>query len=617
MKEIGYYIRNSKEKHNEFRHSYAVGQLNTTMIISGIGIMHGLLGATVYGKYLLNTERYIRNVFVTLMMLGITTLVLSIYGRHKYKSGEIPERSPFIEILSMNYAVGYLVWCFMLMYYSIREGSPTSYLAVAVAYTFCTGLLYFAPQHYVVLFGICMGVSYYMLSTMKPGGYDVNTYIDVVILGIILTVAGISKYYAGKHEHEALRSERVMREEMEHANEELVTYNRQLKELTDKLKASESTQKKFTASMNHELRSPLNGIIGLLQILRDDEELNEQQYDYVSRALQSSETLIQIVNDILDFAKMDAGEFTVVNEPFDLRKVIENVSDITCSQAEAKSLKYKISVSSDTPCTLMGDGTHLQQVIVNLVTNGIKYTEKGSVRLSVGVKDDQQICVTVADTGRGIPKEAREYLFMPYKRFGENDKAYIQGTGLGLAIVAELVKKMKGVIDVESEVGRGSIFKVVIPTQVLDPVEYYGQPRKEEEQQAETPDYSGLRILCVDDTPVNLTVFKGLLNKTGAIIGLAAGGLEAIKCLESTQYDIVFLDHMMPDADGIEVLRDLRSKEGINREIPVIALTANAGADAELKYRDVGFNGYMAKPVLREDLYNTINEYFSDRNKED
>lgn len=396
-------------------------------------------------------------------------------------------------------------------------------------------------------------------------------------------------------------------EQLEERCAELGNTNEELKTSLQIVEQMNSLQKMFTASINHELRSPLNGIIGLLQILKDEGSLSKSQESYVDNAFKSSQLMLEIVNDLLDHAKLETGEFNIINDEFDLRDVIESVDEVTKKLAEGKGLDFEIIIKDDLYCKYIGDEVRIKQILNNLLSNAVKYTEKGKVTLSIDYSDEM-LSIMCTDTGQGISEESIKVLFDPYVRLNEKKNKNINGTGLGLSIVKRMIDAMDGSILVESTVNKSTTFYVKIPMEVYDKTVTFADKKMRDvpDAKAVAKDFSALSVLCVDDIKVNITVFSGLLKNTGIKIDKAYSGKEAIEKSNANKYDIIFVDHQMPDLDGIDTYKIIRQESGYNKETPVVIMTANAGKEYEEKYNEIGFDGYLSKPVLKEKLIEMI-----------
>lgn len=384
--------------------------------------------------------------------------------------------------------------------------------------------------------------------------------------------------------------------------EESVAMNDELINTTEKLEMAIKTQKSFTASMNHELRSPLNGIEGCLQILYMDESLSDDLRETVKNALTASKTINETVNDLLDFSKLEEGKFEIIKKAFDLRDILDNITTIFNPQASAKNIDFIIKIPKETRVNLVADSTRIQQVIANLVSNGIKYTSKGSVLLSIETERGL-LKFDVKDTGQGMSEENIKVLFDPFTRFNLEDNVKIQGTGLGMNIVSNLIKEMKGKIEVESKLGLGTKFHVEIPILFYDSEIIYTSPRLKDDNNYSRLDLSAIKVLCVDDTEINRTVFKGLLKKTGAYIVMAESGSSAISLCEEQSFDIIFLDHQMPNMDGIETYKSIRNIDRpYCKDVPIVMFTGNAREEDKKLYADIGAAGHLTKPIMYEEL---------------
>ena len=395
-------------------------------------------------------------------------------------------------------------------------------------------------------------------------------------------------------------------EELTASNEELIAINTELTDVTGKLLDSMDKQKMFSASMTHELRAPLNGIEGSLQIMLMSGTLDADNKTSVENALKACRNLSRNVNDMLDFAKLSEGKFEIVNRVFDLRDVINDVRYLFEEQVKAKGLSFVINIPMDTKCSLIGDDIRISQILTNLISNSVKYTKEGNVTCDFSVKNDSLEFI-IKDTGIGMSQQSIEVLFDPFTRFDLKKNSGIQGTGLGMSIVYNLIKAMDGKIDVSSEIDKGTTFTVSIPISINDDkIIYSSEHNTKNDTSFDTADFSNVNILCVDDTKINLIVFKGLLKNTDAKIDTALNYFEAMDAIESKKYNIIFVDHFMPDKDGIELYRDLRNGDSINKNTPVIMLTGNTTDDYTRLYESEGFDGWLEKPISQNKLVEVI-----------
>ena len=359
--------------------------------------------------------------------------------------------------------------------------------------------------------------------------------------------------------------------------------------------------------MSHEIRTPINTIIGLNEIiLRGDipEDVAEN-----ARSIQSaSKILLTLINDILDLSKIKSGKMEIINASYETGALLSELVNMVWIKAREKGLEFRLHVDPSIPSMLCGDEVRIKQILINLLNNAVKYTSEGSVTLSIRCErltlNRVRVWYSVEDTGQGVKKENIPYIFNAFKRVNEEKNRHIEGTGLGLSIVHQLVELMGGEISVNSVYTKGSTFLVVLEQDIVDSKELgtftlASRVRNGEgvqyRQSFEAPD---AHILVVDDNEMNLMVVRKLLLQTRIQLDTASSGAECLRMTQRQHYDAILMDHLMPEMDGIQCLHALRTQPGgLCQNVPVIALTANAGSDNQLLYRKEGFSGYLAKPV--------------------
>ncbi len=379
------------------------------------------------------------------------------------------------------------------------------------------------------------------------------------------------------------------------------------KEKQRALVASEA-KAQFLAQMSHEIRTPINTIIGMNEmVLRENEDATIREYAENIRS--SSKVLLGLINDVLDFSKIEAGKLELTEQVYFPGKMLETLVQETRFKAEKKQLRVIAEIDTGLPEQLWGDELRVRQIFTNLLSNAVKYTGQGSVTFSVhGEETDAGfvLCADVKDTGIGIRKEDTERLFDSFQRLEGRKNSHIEGTGLGLAITRQLLDLMGGSITVESEYGKGSCFSVRIPQRTVAVAE-----GETDAAAAEAPKPAEVKkrllapealVLAVDDNAMNLAVVRALLKRTQIRLETATGGRECLELCGQKTYDLILMDHMMPDPDGIETLHLLRQEEGPNRETKVLVLTANALAGMAEQYEREGFAGYLSKPLVVDDL---------------
>jgi len=388
----------------------------------------------------------------------------------------------------------------------------------------------------------------------------------------------------------------------------------QLNLLKIRAEESEKHEQQFLANMSHEIRTPMNAVLGMTNLLLDT-EMNEKQLKYLKAIKTSSKNLLVIINDILDMSKLEAGKMEIEKIPFRIRDVIENVGDTNRFKAEEKGLKYEVFISPDIPDVVKGDPTRLNQVLTNLCSNAIKFTDKG--RVTISAKPSQNghfISFSVTDTGIGIPEDKLHLLFSNFKQIDSSTFRKYGGTGLGLSISKTLIELQGGKVDVKSELGKGSEFSVHIP---------YTLGTEEDVKSLQSPiksDYSsltGIRILIAEDNEYNQIVVNDTLETLvpDVVIEIAENGLIALDKVKSNNYDAILMDAQMPEMDGLDATRAIRKLETEQKaNIPIIALTASVHKADIDKCLQAGMNDFVPKPFTRDELLGTLAKFYSSAN---
>ena len=376
--------------------------------------------------------------------------------------------------------------------------------------------------------------------------------------------------------------------------------NREIEELNRE-------QNRFFSSMSHEIRTPINTIIGLNElILRKD--VSDEVAANAINVQGASRMLLSLLNDFLDMSRIESGKMDIVPVAYDVGAMLSDIVNMVWVRAREKGLEFHVDVDKAVPAQLIGDEVRIKQILINVLNNAVKYTETGSVTLSIQSRGQEAdtvfISYSITDTGMGIKKENIPYLFSAYKRVDEEKNRHIEGTGLGLSIVKQLVDLMGGDIAVDSIYTKGSTFVIDLPQKLAgeakigkyDPGSKYNHSAREHYKQSfEAPK---AHVLIVDDNEMNLEVAKRLLKDTRLQIDTAISGAECLKKTICSRYDVILMDHIMPGMDGIECMHEIRTQTGgLNQNTPIVSLTANAGGENQALYRREGFDGYLPKPV--------------------
>ena len=378
----------------------------------------------------------------------------------------------------------------------------------------------------------------------------------------------------------------------------------------ERMAAASEAKSRFLANMSHEIRTPMNAILGISEILLHDEPLSEKQRKYIDDIKISSDSLLTIINDILDISKLESGRLELTPVNFDFPRLLDNVRSMVGFLAENKALSFKYEEIGPPPPCLFGDDVRLRQILLNLLSNAVKFTHDGSVTLTVTSGDDT-LSFAVTDTGIGLRPESIKSLFEPFKQMDTTRNRAIQGTGLGLSISKSLVELMGGRIWVESVYGQGSTFVFTIPKRPGDP----GLLDQSDGFQATvySPD---LKALIVDDNPINLKVASGLLQTIhGLASDTALSGREAIDMVRRNKYDLIFMDHMMPEMDGVEAARQIKALGPEYASMPIIALTANAVQGTREMMLASGIDDFLSKPIVKNELASVLFRWIPDRFK--
>ena len=481
-----------------------------------------------------------------------------------------------------------------------RFGGVPLFFILAVVATPC--FLHIAEAVIMVCLEILAYTSNVVFSELYPASIDSalavpeNSFLPLII--VAATLGGLCLIYTYAYRHQQERLDAAISE----------------------AKSANEAKSSFLENMSHEIRTPMNSILGMNEmILREEDRPEIKEYALVVQ--RSGRALLGILNDILDFSKLQDRKMEIVPVRYDLSSLINDLVNIAAEQAKKKSLNFTVNVDKEIPRILDGDEYHIRQVMLNILNNAIKYTERGGVTMTMGFEriDNYTILLkcSVTDTGIGIKSEDMEYIFQPFEHVENARKFSADGSGLGLSIVQKLLQLMNSELRVESVFHKGSTFSFDVKQNVIkwEPIGDYerafmtaaSRQAKKFTQSFQAPN---ARVLVVDDADVNLLVFANLLKKTKIQIDTASSGVEMLQMVRMNHYNMIFLDHRMPGMDGIEAFHNMKKMtDGLNFNTPVVALTANAVLGARQLYIDEGFSDYISKPVDTVRLEQVLLEY--------
>ena len=494
--------------------------------------------------------------------------------------------------------VGVFMGLFGVLFFSMGgiTGSMPYFFIFAIVFTFLTlqgKLLYFIVSIQIIYYiGICI-LAYQYPEMVTPFESPRQQLFDLII-GFVLSGLSLGIIFFAY-----IQTYRVQQRIVEEA-----------KRTADKANAAKSD---FLANMSHEIRTPINLMLGMNEmILRESE--TEQVLEYARNVQNAGEQLLLLVNQVLDFSKIESGKMEVVENTYDIRELIHELFTMGKIHAEKKNLKFELELDENLPLKLYGDEKHIHQIIINLISNAIKYTRTGIVTLSVvAIPESVErilLEVTVTDTGIGIKEKDLPFLFNSFERVDINNNRSIEGSGLGLTIINNLLDMIGGTILVDSIYGSGSTFKVTIPQGVVSSETLKSEKEEAVKMGEETFVAPEGRILVVDDNYMNLAVIKSLLKRTRLQVDTATGGEECLDMIQSEYYHVILMDYMMPEMDGLETLQQIQDRsDHVCTDTPVIVLTANVIAGTKEMLIGKGFKDYLSKPVRWQELEGVLMKY--------
>ncbi|MEL7532343.1 MAG: ATP-binding protein [Bacteroidota bacterium] len=396
--------------------------------------------------------------------------------------------------------------------------------------------------------------------------------------------------------------------------EEIERSRKALELAKEKAEAATIAKSQFLSNMSHEIRTPLNAIMGMIELIREDSK-DELAKDHASSIKYSAENLLKIINEILDFSKIEAGKLTLEKIAFRLDRLLDGLKDIFQHKADDKNLKFVIDCKPEVPLNLIGDQVKLNQILVNLLGNAFKFTEKGEIRLKVRAEQQAEksylLKIDVIDSGIGIPQSKQARIFESFTQANNSTTRLYGGTGLGLAITKSLVELQGGKISIQSEMNAGTCFTIELPFEVSEEIKLEKKRKSHGHEQIKLKE---IKVLVVEDIAVNRVFMKHVFRRKNIPVEFAVNGKEAISKLSKQTFDIVFMDLHMPVMDGWEATRIIRALDSpvMDHHVPIIALSADAFEETQSEVKALGMDGFITKPVDIHVLYDTLVELFGE-----
>lgn len=571
-----------------FRDQCAEAQVVAIKRICFMAMLYSLFAPLILYWFVTGSPKYVFTQHIALFIVSVTGLFLGfLHDKLKFFKDSPRHRTNFGEGSYFVVCMLFIAWGILSLGISFRQSGRFDIVVWIVIFLIVAGMATMMPFQVFFINLVAYVCTMFQIYRLSGRMADPNILYHVTMYMIFITYIMVEKYQYSLKSFLRLKAIEEQRADREH----------------------------FLVNMTHEMRTPLNAVLGKNSVIINDTK-EEETLKLAKEISTSGKVILAMINDILDLSKMEAGKMSINPVAYSSSTICYEVADIMRSDAVAKGLGFKLEVNNNLPAGLYGDDVRIRQVIINLVSNAIKYTREGSVTLRVWFKYTKpaekigQLFVSVIDTGIGIKEEDLPRLKKAFARLDEENNRNVEGTGLGLAICSNLLKLMGSELWVESTYEIGSKFSFAVEQKVTDERSLRKSRKEGEEKKVPYFQAPNTKVLVVDDNKVNFSVCKGLLKYYGIEPDYADGGAKCLELFGKESYDIVFIDHLMPGMSGIETL--CRIKEEYPEKFartPIIALTANEGDNPSAEYIDVGFTDYLGKPIDEVKLNEILKKY--------
>ena len=571
-----------------FRDDCVAEQIVSVKRISFFALLYSCIAPLLLYWFVTGSLKYLLSQYAALATVSVTCLILVFFAEHlKYFKDSLRRRTNYCESVYFITCFFFIAWGNLSLGITYRETGKFDIVVWIVIYLIVAAMATMMPFQVVIINIFALVATLIQIYRLSGHMADHQIMYHVIMYTIFISFIMVEKYQYALKSFLRLKAIEEQRADREH----------------------------FLVNMTHEMRTPLNAVLGKNNIIMNDTK--EQETQKLAKEINTSgKVILTMINDILDLSKMEAGKMTINPVEYSTSAISYEVADIMRSDAVSKGLGFKLEVSENLPAGLFGDDVRIRQVIINLVSNAIKYTREGSVTLRIWFKYTKptekigMLYVSVIDTGIGIKEEDLPKLKKAFSRLDMETNRNVEGTGLGLAICSSLLQLMGSELWVDSTYEIGSKFSFAVEQQVTDDRSLRKSRREGTERKIPYFKAPNAKVLVVDDNKVNYSVAKGLMKYYGFEPEYADSGEKCLKLMKNEDFDIIFIDHLMPGMSGLDTLRCIKEDYPDKyAKTPIIAMTANEVNSSTQEYKDAGFTGFLSKPIDELKLYEILNKY--------